>query len=195
MLVAGTACAASHPAGRDANKLRANVIPRTTANAAGEPAPVITNNRLTAIFSYDAGMVGFAPAPTSAQPSLTQAQAYAAFQASGLYSTASSYSAPQIFFALYTNYGQGTETSTGLAPTHVREPVWVVRFTNVPDSASGAGGSSGSPTSTGGVEVPHDIIAVIDDSTGVLQDVYSDLPDPQPVASPAASATRDANGK
>jgi hypothetical protein len=174
--------------------LRANAIPRSTAGQGTEPAPVIASNRLVAAFSYDKGMVGLAPAAASQTPALTGARAYAAFQASGLYSTASSYSTPEIFFALYTNYGQGTATGTGLTATHVREPVWVVRFANVPDSASGAGSAAGSSATTGSAEVLHDIVAIIDDASGTLQDVYSDLPDPQPIDSPAP-ATRDANGK
>ncbi len=87
-------------------------------------------------------------------------------------------SKPEFFLAAYTNYGEGDQTDGSLKLTYDHQPVWVIRFTDVPDSASGAGGAPGdtSPETTGNEIVLHDIVVVADADTGRPLEVLSAYP-------------------
>ena len=127
--------------------------------------------------TYDSGKVRFDPAPADNVLTTTRQAAIAAWRKTGLYADADQYSMPQVWFALYSDYGSGTTDQSGkLTPTYSDRPAWVVRFTGVPDSASGGGRARGSAPAAQ-EKVLHDIVVVVDDAPGTVLVTMSDLPD------------------
>jgi len=63
-----------------------------------------------------------------------------------------------------------------LKPNIDQQPVWVIRYENVPDSPSGTGGVASSP-GTGTAVFLHDIVAIVNADTDIVEEVDSDVPD------------------
>ena len=79
--------------------------------------------------TWEQGLLRFEVPPSGERPSLT---AQAAYQACGC-SEFERYSTPQVWFAIFTDYAMGTAEPNGQkALRHVRQPVWIVLFANVP---------------------------------------------------------------
>jgi hypothetical protein len=120
--------------------------------------------------TYNRGSQRFDP-PGDVVPKMTADEAYAAWKRQNGEPPSDS---PEIVFALYTEFGTGKMLDNGLTQSaHVHQPVWVIRFQNVPiPQHSGPGGPyrpvttapprpTSPPTSQVGEEV-----GAIDDATG-----------------------------
>jgi hypothetical protein len=169
--------------------------PSSAAEATGEPTPDVTSDRLAAPFTYDEGLTRLDPADGSFSPQISSSEAYQIFLKSGVYPNAPRVSTPQLFLANYTTYVQGNGSATGGSVSYDQLPVWVIRFTDVPDEASGAGGAAGSETSVGSSVELHDILAIVDATDGTPVAVLSDLPDATAQPEPPATAPGFSPGK
>jgi hypothetical protein len=143
-----------------------------------EPEPAVQGDRLAAPYSYSGGFVHFGPPQDSYVPVVSAADALSAFEKTGLYSNELAGKTPTEFLASYTSYeGSEAVTASGqLMPNIDQQPAWVIRYENVPDTSSGTGGLVGSP-GAGTVVFLHDIVAIVDADTGVVEEVNSDVPD------------------
>ena len=133
------------------------------SEAAGDQAK--QSERLNSTLKYDGGMEQFEPAPASLYPARrSSAAAYQIFAATGLYSWAPQYSPATVKFALY--------TANGASTNHVREPVWAIIFHDVPDVGSHDQSAGVGPTTPPATEL-HDIVIIVDDSTGQALEIMS----------------------
>jgi len=113
-------------------------------------------------------MERFEPAAASQHPARHSSKAaYDGFTASGVYSWAPRYSPATVRFALY--------TASGTTTNHVRQPVWVIIFHNVPDLGSHDQSMGVGPTTPPATQL-HDIVIVVDDQTGRPTDLFSTGP-------------------
>lgn len=71
---------------------------------------------------------------------------------------------------------------------HDHVPVWVIRFTDVPDQQAGGGGAAGSEPMAAPSPVLQDIVAIVDASNGKVLEVRSDRPDDPAQLSPPTNA-------
>jgi hypothetical protein len=111
------------------------------------------------------------PQTDNPNPPVTPQAALASFEATGVYSYASSYSTPTISRARFTDEGQGTSNADGTMTLAIADrPVWMITYRNVPDSPAGPAGSTQ-------VTVIHDVVALVDSSSGVCLEVLSGIPD------------------
>lgn len=145
-------------------------------------APAIFSvDRLPATTTYDDGIYRFDPVPVTLAPNRTAEQAYQAYVNTGLYPTAPQYSNADIQFCMYTDFAMGNPDATGnIVLRHQNQPVWMISFTNVPDSASGGMGPPGSPRVN--LTYTANVVIVVDDKSGIALEVMSEPgPDPSPV--------------
>ncbi len=71
--------------------------------------------------------------------------------------------------------------------------MWIIRYENVPDTPSGTGGVGGSADATStpsAVVFLHDIVAIVNVDTGVVEEVSSDLPDTVARGAPTANPNK-----
>lgn len=164
-----------------------------SSSASGTPfaqasgGSVIDQGHLASSETFGHGEFRFDPPVASQKPNISAAQAYASFQSTGLYPNAARYSTPAAQFSLYTEYGAGSIQPDGsVQRPPARRPVWLITVSGVPDSPSG-GGSLKKSTSQTQVTVIHDIVAVVDASTGRTLDVISTAPDSTVYPAPKGS--------
>jgi hypothetical protein len=119
--------------------------------------------------TYNSGSERFDP-PGDVTAKMTADEAYAAWKKT---SGEPPNDSPQIVFALYTQFGTGKMLDNGLTqPPHVRQPVWLIRFQNVPiPQRFGPGGPAPMPGQTTVKTTPPtsqlgDYVGAIDDATG-----------------------------
>jgi hypothetical protein len=142
------------------------------------------SSQLTSPVTYGGGGIRFDPPPPTYAPSVTASDAYQAHKKTGLYGAAASYSTPTIELASYTDYGNGTAGANGaVVPSNMRRPVWMITFTNVPDEASGGGSAPGQPN-VPPATVLHNIVVVVDATSGTATDLFSGLPDATALPAP-----------
>jgi hypothetical protein len=140
------------------------------------PEPSSTSpSLLTSPVTYGQGECRFDPVPNGFVPDVSADSAYNIFRSAG---SAPSGSTPTIQLALYTAYGEGTAGPDGqVLLFHVRQPVWVITYTNVPSSASGGGSIAGEPFTSPPV-VLHNLVGIVDAHTGQNLSELDALPDP-----------------
>jgi hypothetical protein len=135
----------------------------------------ISSSLLTSPVTYGQGEFRFDPVPSGFAPDVSADSAYNIFRSAG---SAPSGSTPTIQLALYTAYGEGTAGPDGqVLLFHVRQPVWVITYTNVPSSASGGGSIAGEPFTSPPV-VLHNLVGIVDAHTGQNLSELDALPDP-----------------
>ena len=161
--------------------------PASTPATAPSTVPVTTptpssasSNLLTSPITYGQGEWRFDPVPSGFAPDVSADAAYQSFKSTG---PAPNGSTPTMQLALYTAYGEGIAGPDGqVLLSHVKQPVWVITYTNVPTSASGGGGIAGEPFTSPPI-VLHNIVGIVDARTGQNLSELDALPDP--IAYPA----------
>ncbi len=148
--------------------------PGAPASIAGV-LPDLTRPTLT----YDFGSTRLALPSPSYVPKISAEEAYQTWLSTGIYADApkrSVYVGTKL--ALYTEYGRG---SAGYSDT----PVWVIAFTNFPESPGGGGHAPGEVVPTGPQVSLQDVLILISADTGKAIVAISTLPDVTPLSPPA----------
>ncbi len=111
-----------------------------TSPSKGTRSPPQAASASRSAVTWEHGLLRFEVPGPADQPTMTATTAYQDCSCSEY----AQYSTPQVWFALFTEYDHGTALSNGhIALSHVRQPVWVIVFTDVPTAASGGGGLPG----------------------------------------------------
>jgi hypothetical protein len=156
--------------------------PASTPATAPSTVPVTTptpssasSNLLTSPVTYDQGEWRFDPVPSGFAPDVSADAAYQSFKSTGL---APNGSTPTMQLALYTAYGEGIAGPDGqVILSHVKQPVWVITYTNVPTSASGGASIAGEQPAPSPI-VLHNLVGIVDAHTGQNLSELDALPDP-----------------
>ncbi|HET7311679.1 MAG TPA: hypothetical protein VFJ17_10180 [Mycobacteriales bacterium] len=152
----------------------------SSAVAASEAEPQIQAGRLAAPFTYDDGQLALDSVPSAFEPAVQLPAAVAAFEATHLYADVVARQTPQTFLASMTDYSGGTLAADGtLLPPSAARIVWVIRYTGVTDAGSGPDEQE---------TAIHDIVAYVDATSGVVEQVSSDLPDASALPPPQLKA-------
>lgn len=157
-----------------------------------EPEPILQGDLLANPYSYGDGFIRFDPPPSNYSPSISAASALAAFEATGLYGGNLQGKSRQEFLADYRGYEGATSVSSvsGDLQPSAQMPAWVILYESVPDSVSGAGCAKSSESCPSAPVVLHDIIAIVDADTGMVEQVTSDLPDQTPQGPPTSQQAK-----
>jgi hypothetical protein len=152
-----------------------------TATTVGVQQPgdqAAPQDRLGAKKTYAGGQVQFDPPPFTTAARRGRAAVLQNADVKSFYPPAGQYSSSEAKFALFTEYGSGSVGPSGaVVPSHLRQPVWVVTFHNVPDTPSGGGAySPGSVPPSPPPTALHDIVIIVDDASGSFIQTMSATP-------------------